>query len=141
MARGIKVTVTVDVRTLKRLRGSPEKVLRELDHACRDVARHALDTSQFLVPRGDPTDDSHLAETGFLSGPEYNLGPPLSTTWLAGYNHHAAGAIHEGFHWGEQTEKPPPHWMKRSLKGARGRARKAVARSVAEVLRRFFPAK
>lgn len=136
MARG-KVKVTVDVRALKRLRDNPEKVLRELDHACRDVARHALDTSQFLVPRGDPTDESNLPETGFLAGPEYNLGPPLSTTWLAGYNHHAAGAIHEGFHWGAQTE-PPPHWVKRSFKGARGRARKAVAKSVAEVLRRFF---
>jgi len=111
-----------------------------VDSPCRDVARHALDVSQFLVPRGDPTDESNLAETGFLSGPEYNLGPPLSTTWLAGYNHHAAGAIHEGFHWGAQTQ-PPPHWMKRSFKGARGRARKAVAKSVAEVLRRFFPRK
>jgi hypothetical protein len=139
MSRG-KVRVTVDVRALKRLRHNPEKVLRELDHACRDVALHALDTSQFLVPRGDPTDESNLAETGFLSGPEYNLGPPLSTTWLAGYNHHAAGAIHEGFHWGAQAQ-PPPHWMKRSFRGASGRARKAVAKSVSEVLRRFFQAK
>ncbi|HYH96168.1 hypothetical protein [Hyalangium sp.] len=140
MARG-KVKVTVDVRDLKRLRDNPELVLRELDHPCRDVVRHTLDVSNFLVPRGNPTDASNLAETAFLTGPEYNLGPPLSTTWLAGYNHPAAGAIHEGFHWGAQTEKPPPHWMKKSFKGARGRARKAVAKSVAEVLRRFFPAK
>ena len=84
---------------------------------------------------------SEVKETAFLQGPEYNLGPPLSTTWLAGYNHHAAGAIHEGFHWGVQTETPPPHWMKRSFRGARGRARKAVALSVSEALRRFFPGK
>jgi hypothetical protein len=136
MARG-KVKVTVDVRALKRLRDNPEKVLRELDHPCRDVARHTLDVSQFLVPRGDPNDESNLAETGFLAGPEYNLGPPLSTTWLAGYNHHAAGAIEEGFHWGAQTQ-PPPHWMKRSFRGARGRARKAVAMSVGTFLARHF---
>jgi hypothetical protein len=97
-----------------------------------------LDVSNFLVPRGDPTDDSDLAGTAFLDGPEYNLGPPLSTTWLAGYNHPAAGAIHEGFHWGEQTQKPPPHWMKKALRGARSMARKQVAQAVQDALRRFF---
>ncbi|HYI01359.1 MAG TPA: hypothetical protein VD972_35720, partial [Hyalangium sp.] len=77
MARGL-VKVTVDVRALKQLRDNPEQVLRELDFACRDEARRTLDVSNFLVPRGDPTDASNLAGTAFLAGPEYNLGPPLS---------------------------------------------------------------
>ncbi|MBN1208083.1 MAG: hypothetical protein JXB05_24680 [Myxococcaceae bacterium] len=129
--------VTVDVRALKRLRDNPEAVLRALDMACRDEARRTLDISQFLVPRGDPTDDSNLAETGFLTGPILNLGGQLSTTWLSGYEHHAAGAIHEGFHWGAQTQ-PPPHWLRRSFRGAGGRARKGVAKALEEYLRRHF---
>jgi hypothetical protein len=138
MARG-KVKVTVDLRALKRLRDNPEAVLRALDLPCQSEARRTLDISQFLVPVGDPADESNLRETGFLSGPVYNLGPPLSTTWLSGYNHHAAGAIHEGFHWGLETELPRPRWMRQSFRGAAGRTRKGVATSVAEVLRRFFP--
>jgi hypothetical protein len=140
MAKG-RVKVTVDLRGLKALRDNAEATLRALDIPCRDEARRTLDVSAFLVPVGDPTDESNLRGTGFLEGPEYNLGRPLSTTWLAGYNHPAAGAIHEGFHWGVQTEVPPPHWMKRAFKGAGGRTRKAVAQSVAELLRRFCTSK
>lgn len=138
MGRG-RVKVTVDLRALRALRDNAAEVLRDLDLPCRDEARRTLDVSAFLVPVGDPNDESNLATTAFLEGPIYNPGQPLSTTWLAGYNHHAAGAIHEGFHWGERA-RPPPHWMKRAFKGAAGRARRGVAATLSRTLRRFFPA-
>jgi hypothetical protein len=139
MARG-RVRVEVDLRALKALRSAPEKVLRGLDMPCRDEVRRTLDIASFLVPVGSPDDSSNLAGSTFLEGPIYNLGPPLSTTWLSGYEHPAAGAIHEGFHWGYQAV-PPPHWLRRSFKGARGRARKAVAAALMQQLRLFFPGK
>lgn len=139
MARG-KVSVTVDLRDLKRLLSRSQEVLKALDLPVRDEARRVLDVSNFLVPRGDPTDESDLASTAFLSGPLYNH-EVLSTTWFSGYSHHAAGAIHEGFHWGEETERPRPRWMRTAMKGSRGRARKAVAAALSQALRRFFPEK
>lgn len=139
MARG-RVKVEVDLRDLKRLLSKPEEVLRALDVPIQAEARRTLDVASFLVPRGDPTDDSNLAGTGFLSGPIYN--PDVwSTTFLAGFSHPAAGAIHEGFHWGEETVHPRPRWMRHAIKGARGRSRKAVAATLMQSLRRFFPAK
>ena len=137
MARG-KARVEVDLSALRKLRQHPESVLRELDLPCRDEARRALDIATFLVPVGDPTDDSNLRETAFLSGPVYNLGP-LSTTWISGFNHPQAGAIHAGFHWGWQTEDPPPDFMRKAFRGARGRARKSVAAQLMRALSKFFP--
>jgi len=66
----------------------------------------------------------------------------LSVVFFAGYSHHAAGAIHEGFHWGDQI-KAAPDFMTRAFKGAqaRSRARKAVKESLAATLRRLFPPK
>jgi hypothetical protein len=131
--------VEVDLRALRRLREHPEEVLRALDVPCRDEARRTLDIASFLVPVGNPEDESNLAGTTFITGATYNLGVQLSTTWLAGFEHPAAGAIHEGFHWGAQTQ-PPPHWLKRAFKGAGGRTRKGVAKALMVGLRRFFPA-
>src|SRR3954447_12150606 len=96
-----RVDVKVDLRALKRLLSQPEKVLQALDAPCRDEARRTLDFAAFMVPQGPNLVDNgepSLSSTGFLSGPIYNM-EVLSTTWLAGYNHPAAGAIHEGFHW------------------------------------------
>lgn len=135
------VKVSVDFSALRALRQQPEKVLRELDMAVVGGARAALDASAFLVPRGDPSDDSDLAGTGFVSGPHHNLGPPLSTTATAGYDHHAAGAVHEGFHWGIQTQKPPPHFLRKAFRRVRAATRKAIAARVASVLARLFPSR
>lgn len=133
------VKVKVDVVKLRALRRNPGLVLRELDKGCRDGVRRALDLSVMLVPVGDPSDESNLRETGFISGPLHNLGPRLSTTWTAGYAHPAAGAIHEGFHWGEQTQQPPPHFLRRAFRRARGHARKAIATQLQHALSRLFP--
>lgn len=132
------VQVKVDFRQLHALQRQPEMVLRALDGAVRDGARRTLDLSSFLVPRGDPSDDSNLAETGFVSGPEHNM-ERLSTTATAGYEHPAAGAIHEGYHWGLQTQRPPPQFLKQAFRKSRAFARRAIAAQVASTLRRLFP--
>ncbi len=126
----------MDLRALHRLRQQPQVVLRDLDHPLRDAARRALDISLFLVP----TESGGLRNSAFLDGPLLNLGTQLSTTWTAGYMHPAAGPIHEGFHWGEQTQ-PPPHFLRTAFRGTRGRVRKAVAAQLASTLARLFPRK
>lgn len=123
----------VDVGALRQLRQNPQQALRAMDVPAMGAARRALDVSMFLVPVGPDGSDGHLRDTGFLSGPAYNLGPQLSTTWTAGYEHPAAGAIHQGFHWGEQTQ-PPPNFLRTAFRGTRGRLRKDVARAVREYL-------
>lgn len=140
MGKG-RVDVKVDLRDLKRLLSQEAAVMRALDLPCRDVARGVLDFSSFLVPRGEnlvPGTEPPLSSTAFLAGPIYNP-EVLSTTFMAGYSHPAAGAIHEGFHWGEETIRPRPKWMRAAMRGARARARKAVAATLSQVLRRFFP--
>ncbi len=139
MAKGT-AKVQVDLRGLLRLRDHPEVVLRDLEHALHPVARRVLDFSAFLVPRGGAPDDPvDLADTGFLLGPVQHR-DTLSVVWFAGYSHHAAAAIHEGFHWGAQT-RAAPDFLYRAFKGAqaRSRARKAVQQSLAATLRRLFP--
>ncbi|MFL5344358.1 MAG: hypothetical protein ACJ8AT_06180 [Hyalangium sp.] len=132
----------VDLRDLRRLLSQSQKVLQALDMPCRDEARRTLDFAAFMVPQGPNlagNGEPPLSSTAFLAGPLYNM-EVLSTTFLAGYSHPAAGAIHEGFHWGEETVHPRPRWMRAAFKGAKGRARKAVAATLAQALRRFFPA-
>jgi|GEM_PF-1409363 len=142
------VQVKVNTRALKRLRDNPVPVLRALDVPCRDAAQTAYLISMFLVPRqaeweryanGDTDPGPALADTGFVSGPEFNLTRFLSTTWTAGYEHRAAGAIHEGFHWGGQIINPPPHFLKKGFRKARGAARKGIARVIAAELAKRFP--
>lgn len=135
MATG-SVKVAVDLRALQRLQQQPQVVMRELDLPLREAARRALDISLFLVP----TESGELRDSAFLDGPRLNLGRQLSTTWTAGYMHPAAGPIHEGFHWGEQTQ-PPPAFLRTAFRGTRGRVRKAVASQLASTLARLFPRK
>ncbi|WP_246137335.1 hypothetical protein [Myxococcus llanfairpwllgwyngyllgogerychwyrndrobwllllantysiliogogogochensis] len=135
---------------LKRLLENPVPLLRDLDMPCRDAAQTSFLISSFLVPRqseaerwayydGETEPAPALADTGFVSGPEVNLVRYISTTWAAGYEHPAAGAIHEGFHWDEQTINPPPHFLKKGFRKARGAARKGVARVVKAYLAKHFP--
>ncbi|QSQ17235.1 hypothetical protein [Myxococcus landrumensis] len=144
------VKVKVDVFALHRLQQNPVPVLRALDMPCRDTVRTAITYSQFLVPRQEPweryTDASKdvedaLADTAFISGPEFNLSRHLSTTWTAGYEHERAGAIHEGFHYGPQIFKPPPHFLRKSFRRARSVARKGVARVIKTYLAKTFPSR
>ncbi|WP_371745461.1 hypothetical protein [Myxococcus sp. CA033] len=108
---------------------------------CRDIARLALDYSLFLVPVGKGGLEGHLRDTGFLDGPRHNLGPPLSTTWTAGYAHPSAGPIHEGWHWGAPIFNPPSHFLRKSFRRARGSARRRVAAVLQDFLARRFPAR
>jgi hypothetical protein len=145
------VKVEVNVKALLQLRQRPQEVLRALDVPLHATVRRALDFSQFLVPRQDPaerrTSSSEgpptppLADTGFISGPEYNLTQRLSVTWTAGYEHPAAGPIHEGFHWGTQTINPPPHFLKKAFRKTRSSARKGVGQALAQYLAKHFPPK
>ncbi|NVJ20639.1 hypothetical protein HUW62_05300 [Myxococcus sp. AM011] len=133
------VRVKVDAVKLERLRRSSAEVLRALDGPCRDIARLALDYSLFLVPVGKDGADGHLRDTAFLDGPRYNLGPPLSTTWTAGYSHPSAGPIHEGWHWGAPIFNPPSHFLRKSFRRARGSSRRRVAAVLQDFLARRFP--
>ncbi|RKH09327.1 hypothetical protein D7X74_29825 [Corallococcus sp. CA047B] len=146
------VRVKLDLRPLLKLRQRAPEVLRELDKPLRATVRHALDLSQFDVPRGDQDVeyDKHgnekqrtrpLADTGFIDGPEYRLDKRLSTTWVAGYAHHAAGAIHEGFHWGEEIINPPPHFLKKAFRRSRSVGRKGVKQALEQALKKMFPSK
>jgi hypothetical protein len=146
------VKVQVKTTALVKLRQRPQEVLRALDAPLFATAKRALDFSQFLVPRQDPAerDDNTtsdglplppLADTTFISGPRYNLTDGTSVTWTAGYEHPAAGPIHEGFHWGPQIFNPPPHFLKKSFRRARGAARKGVAQALAAYLAKHFPSR
>ncbi|TSC20328.1 hypothetical protein [Corallococcus sp. Z5C101001] len=129
------VRVKVDGVKLERLRRSPTEVLRALDTPCRDIARLALDYSLFLVPVGE----GQLRDSAFLSGPLHNLSRRLSTTWTAGFAHPSAGPIHEGWHWGAQLFNPPPHFLRKSFRRARGSARRRVAAVLKDFLAQRFP--
>ncbi|WP_328700819.1 hypothetical protein [Corallococcus silvisoli] len=141
----------LDLAPLLKLRQHPEPVLRKMGDACYATVRHALDLSQFDVPRGTSTVeyDEHmnekaetrpLADTGFVDGPEFRMDRRLSVTWVAGYAHHAAGAIHEGVHWDRQTE-PPPHFLKQAFRRSRSLGRKSVKAALEQALKEFFPPK
>lgn len=138
------VKVQFSAPILVKLRQRPVAALRALDRPLHAVVRRTLDFSQFLVPRRDPEERREsssegtplppLADTGFISGPEYNLTQRLSVSWTAGYEHPEAGPIHEGFHWGSQIFNPPPHFLKKAFRRARGSARKSVTQALAAFL-------
>lgn len=147
------VKVKLDVKQLVQLRQRPREVLRALDPALHAMARRALDFSQFLVPRQTPAERAEflqsgeeaaqppLADTGFISGPHYNLTDGISVTWTAGYAHPSAGPIHEGFHWGEQLFNPPPHFLRKAFRKTRGPTRRDVAKVLAAFLAQHFPSR
>ncbi len=131
----------MDTSRLRQLRSQGEQVLRDLESPVRAAARLALDQATFLVPRGGaPEDPLNLADTGFLSGPVHNTSARLSVTFTCGYAHPQAGPIHEGFHWGEQTRTPPPHFLRKAAKrGVRALLRKGVQATLWKSLSRIFP--
>lgn len=146
MGRGgtrIRVKVEVDTSDLRKLRAHAEDVLRDLDRPVLDAAQRVADQAAFLVPRGGaPEDPVNLADTSFVSGPEHNLSKRLSTTFTTGYEHPAAGPTHEGFHWGEQTQNPPPHWLRKAAKrGVRSLLKKGVRAQIMKSLAKYFPKK
>jgi hypothetical protein len=134
-AKRIRVQVKVNARALRELREHPEVVLRHLDEPVRRAARRILDISTFLVPRGGaPNDPLDLADTGFVSGPLFRFERErLSVTWTCGWAHPAAGAIHEGFHFGQKL-LPPPHFLRRAVKGMSAALKKPVGGALMQAL-------
>ncbi|MFY0567065.1 hypothetical protein ACN28E_24950 [Archangium lansingense] len=128
---------------LRALRSRGKDVLRDLDRPVLTAAQRIADQAAFSVPRGGAPDDPvNLAETAFVSLPAHNLSRRLSTTATVGYAHPAAGAVHEGFHWGVQTKNPPPHWLRKAAKrGIRALLRKGVSAQLMKSLAKFFPKK
>lgn len=145
MARTYRVrkSVELDLLALRRLRSQPEQVLSGLDRPVLDAAQRGMDQAAFLVPRGGAPDDPvNLADTSFVSLPHHNLSKRLSTTVTAGYEHPQAGPIHEGWHWGTQTQNPPPHWLRRAFKkGVRSLLVKGVSAQLMKTLAKRFPKK
>ena len=146
MGRGTYRTrkaVEVHLSALLRLRARAPDVLRDLDRPVLDAAQRGMDHAAFLVPRGGAPDDPlNLAETAFVSLPEHNLSKRLSTTATAGYEHPQAGPIHEGWHWGVQTQNPPPRWLWRAFKrGVRPLLVKGVSTQLMKSLAKYFPKK
>ncbi|MBJ6762807.1 hypothetical protein JGU66_18745 [Myxococcaceae bacterium JPH2] len=135
------VKVVLDIVKLKHLQVHAPQVLDALDVPMRAAVADILSLSRFMVPRGDPDDDSNLLESGFVSGPHRNMSAALSSSWSCGYEHPQAGAIHEGFHWGSQTVDPAPEWLKLAFKARRGRARKGVTQALKDYLTKQFPPK
>ena len=146
------VRVKLDLRPLLKLRQQPQRVMSRLEKACHQTVRHALDLSLFDVPRGDrtpeydengneKTETRPLADTGFLDGPEYHMDRRLSVTCVAGYAHHAAGAIHEGVHWDRDTVNPEPHFLKKAFRRSRSIGRKGVKAAIEQALKELFPPK
>ena len=131
-----RVKVKLDLTPLRALRANYEAVLRELDLPLRDAARQTLDTSAFLVPRGGAPDDPlNLSDTGFLDGPHLNR-ERKSTTWTCGYSHPAAGAIHQGFHWGAKT-RVPPDFLRRATRGVAAKLRKGMGPVLMRAIAKF----
>ncbi|AEI66943.1 hypothetical protein [Corallococcus macrosporus] len=144
------VRVQLKASALARLRQRPKEVLQALDFPLRDSMRRTLDLATFLVPRRGPDERAEtrtsregppeppLADTGFVSGPEHNM-QRLSVSWTAGFEHPAAGPVHEGFHWGDQIIRPPPHFLKKAFRRSRSIARKGVAQVLTKFLQKQFP--
>ncbi|MBM7117637.1 hypothetical protein I3V78_29235 [Archangium primigenium] len=130
--------VEVDKRLLLLLRDNPEVALKAMDTPLHAATRRILDISLFLVPRGGAPDDPvDLADTAFLSGPLHNP-EKKSTTWTCGYAHPAAGAIHQGFHWGAAL-LAPPDFLRRATKGVRAELKKPVGKALMGAIASLTP--
>lgn len=128
----IKVKYSHDL--LRRLHASSDAVLDDLETVTRSHASEALAAAQVTVPR----DTGGLAQSAFADGPERNSEDSVSAT--AGYAHPAAGAIHEGVHWGLRPKVAGPHWLRNAARKFRSRFRKAVAAQIPQTLARVFRA-
>jgi len=134
--------VALDFRLLDRLRKVEGEVLDDLAPLTREQASTTLQASRLLVPVGESDTDGKppLSTTGFVDGPVVN-GEKKSVSSTAGYEHEAAGAIHEGFHWGAQRFDKPVHFLRKPARKWRAKFRKAVAAQILATLSRLFPSR
>lgn len=83
-------------------------------------------------------------DTGLLVASTEVSTPRTTNTSVAisgGFTHPQAGAIHEGYHWGKQTIKPPPHFLRKAAKASKAALKSAVSASLANTISRLFPRK
>ncbi|TQF13735.1 hypothetical protein FJV41_22455 [Myxococcus llanfairpwllgwyngyllgogerychwyrndrobwllllantysiliogogogochensis] len=134
--------VALDFRLLDKLRKVEGPVLDDLAPLAREHASTVLQASRTLVPVGKRDTDGKppLSTTGFVDGPAVN-GEKSSVSATAGYEHEAAGAIHEGFHWGTQRFAEPVHFLRKPARKGRAKFRKAVATQILATLSRLFPSR
>lgn len=132
--------VTLDFKLIDALRKAEGEVLDDLAPLTLDHASSVLQASRLLVPVGKHDTDGRppLSTTGFVDGPLVS-GEKKSVSSTAGYAHDAAGAIHEGFHWGAQRTDKPTHFLRKPARKGRAKFRKAVAAQILATLSRLFP--
>ncbi|QSQ17181.1 hypothetical protein [Myxococcus landrumensis] len=132
--------VALDFRLLDKLRTVAGPVLDDLAPLVREHASSVLQASRALVPVGQRDTDGKppLNTSGFVDGPEVNA-DKASVSATAGYAHDAAGAIHEGFHWGAKRYEAPIHYLRKPARKGRAKFRKAVAAQILATLSRLFP--
>lgn len=128
----MSVKVRMSPGMLRQLAKASSQVLADLAPVTRAHAQSTLSVAQARVPR----DSGGLAQSAFTDGPEKRTEKSASST--SGYDHHAAGAIHEGFHFGVKTQRPEPHWLRKAARAARNPFRKACASQVSKTLSRLF---
>ncbi|MCP3105534.1 hypothetical protein LZ198_42490 [Myxococcus sp. K15C18031901] len=134
--------VALDFRLLDKLRKVERPVLDALAPLVHAHASTVLQASRALVPVGERDTDGKppLSTSGFVDGPEVNA-QKASVSATAGYAHDAAGAIHEGVHWGEKRFAAPVHFLRKPARKGRARFRKAVAAQILSTLSRLFPSR
>jgi hypothetical protein len=134
--------VTLDTKLLDALRKVEGQVLDDLAPLTREHSSTVLQGSRLLVPVGQHDTDGKppLSSTGFVDGPVVNR-ERASVSSTAGYAHEAAGAIHEGFHWGAQRFDKPVHFLRKPARKGRAAFRKAVAAQILASLSRLFPSR
>ncbi|NTX17717.1 hypothetical protein HUA76_43850 [Myxococcus sp. CA056] len=134
--------VALDFRLLDKLRKVERPVLDDLAPLAHAHASTVLQASRALVPVGKRDTDGKppLSTSGFVDGPAVN-GEKSSVSATAGYEHEAAGAIHEGFHWGAQRFAEPVHFLRKPARKGRAKFRKAVAAQILATLSRLFPSR
>lgn len=134
--------VALNTKLLDALRKVEGQVLDDLAPLTREQAASILEASRLLVPVGKEDTDGRppLNTTGFVDGPAVNSAKG-SVSSTAGYDHPAAGAIHEGFHWGIKRIDKPTQFLRKPARKGRATFRKAVAARILATLSRLFPSR
>lgn len=124
--------VYVNLSELLDARKGADAVLTDLGPVVRAAADKVLARAQTLVPR----DTGALAASGFTDGPQRST-QRLSVMATAGYEHHAAGPIHEGVHHGQKMKDAPPRWLRKAARPGRATVKRLVAETLRSTLSRL----
>lgn len=133
------IKVRLKPELINQLRKAEGPVLAALTPLTRKHAGMTLEVARILAPEGEEDTDGKppLKSTTFIDGPRVN-DRKLSVSTTAGFDHPAAGAIHEGWHWGDQVFKQPTHFMKKAHRNTRRSFAPAVRAAVKKTLKSLF---